>query len=65
MLAGIGKECIITGQKGLITTSTGASIFPDHGRDGEALTRHADQAVYHAKQSGRNSHVVFRDEPAA
>jgi len=50
--------------KVLITTSAGVSIFPDHGRDGETVTRHADQAVYHAKQSGRNTHVVFRSHSA-
>jgi PleD family two-component response regulator len=26
---------------------------------------HADQAMYHAKPAGRNTHVVFRNDPAA
>ena len=65
MIAVVGTECIVAGQKVRITPSLGISIFPDHGRDGDTLIRHANQAVYHAKQWGRNTHVVFRQDPAA
>lgn len=37
-----------------ITVSIGLAIFPDHGRTFTALNTAADQALYHAKHSGRN-----------
>lgn len=61
----VGQEYIVAGQKLRVTASLGISIFPEHGRDAETLIRHADQAMYHAKQSGRNTHVVFRADPTA
>ena len=37
-----------------ISTSIGVAIYPDHITDGAALLRHADQAMYVAKQQGKN-----------
>lgn len=39
---------------GLVTLSISIAIFPDHGADGRALLHAADQALYRAKQGGRN-----------
>ncbi|EQB33452.1 putative bifunctional diguanylate cyclase/phosphodiesterase [Sphingobium ummariense] len=39
--------------------SIGAALFPAHGRDGTALVKHADIALYHAKNSGRGRATVF------
>ena len=39
---------------GPVTLSIGIAIFPDHGADGQALLQAADEALYRAKQSGRN-----------
>ena len=36
-----------------ITASIGVAIYPFDGLDGEALLRHADQAMYAAKRAGR------------
>jgi diguanylate cyclase (GGDEF)-like protein len=42
------------------TLSIGIALAPEHASGGErALLRHADQALYAAKQSGRNRVVVF------
>ncbi len=35
-----------------VGVSAGAAIFPDHGRDAESLTAHADAAMYRAKAVG-------------
>ncbi|MCL2345381.1 MAG: EAL domain-containing protein [Desulfobulbus sp.] len=42
--------------------SIGISIFPDDGGDSDALLRHADIAMYHAKATGRNSFQFFSTE---
>jgi len=38
-----------------VTTSVGVALGPDHGDDAETLMKHADTAMYHAKESGRNA----------
>jgi diguanylate cyclase (GGDEF)-like protein/PAS domain S-box-containing protein len=45
-----------------ISSSIGAAVYPENGVDGALLARHADQAMYQAKQAGRNK-VVFFGEP--
>lgn len=36
------------------TVSIGAAAYPEHGRTLDAIIARADQAMYHAKKSGRN-----------
>jgi diguanylate cyclase (GGDEF)-like protein len=36
------------------TMSVGVAVFPSDGGSAEALTRHADEALYRAKAAGRN-----------
>ncbi|MES2298987.1 MAG: EAL domain-containing protein [Pseudomonadota bacterium] len=42
-----------------IGTSIGISIYPADGEDPDSLLKHADVAMYHAKQSGRNTYQFF------
>jgi diguanylate cyclase (GGDEF)-like protein/PAS domain S-box-containing protein len=42
-----------------ISASVGATIFPFDSSDTDTLLRHADQAMYQAKQSGRNRFHLF------
>ena len=42
-----------------VTASIGASIYPYDTADANTLLRHADQAMYTAKQQGKNRFVVF------
>lgn len=37
-----------------LSLSIGVAVYPEHGADGEALCNAADQAMYRAKQAGRN-----------
>jgi diguanylate cyclase (GGDEF)-like protein len=37
-----------------VTSSFGVAVFPDHAADEDALYRAADEALYRAKQGGRN-----------
>ncbi|HEY6489165.1 MAG: EAL domain-containing protein [Terracidiphilus sp.] len=42
--------------------SIGISMFPEHSDDGETLVKFADQAMYCAKESGRNGFRLFNAE---
>lgn len=45
-----------------ISASLGAALFPHDGEDSETLMRHADQAMYHAKQYGKNRYHLYDRE---
>lgn len=45
------------------TASVGAALFPEHGSSRESLLGHADEALYQAKNEGRNRFQLF-DGPA-
>jgi len=42
-----------------ISFSIGIAIYPQHGKDQQALLANADLAMYHAKKSGRSRHHIF------
>lgn len=42
-----------------VTTSIGVSISPLHGTSPEELLKKADQAMYQAKESGKNQYVLY------
>ena len=44
------------------TASIGFAVYPGHGDSAEALTRHADDALYRAKEAGRNQAQVFKED---
>lgn len=50
---------ILPGHELFITTSVGVSIYPYDGRDGDTLIRNADQAMYLAKEAGRNRFHIY------
>ena len=45
-----------------ITASIGIAVYPDDGTDAETLMKHADFAMLHAKDSGRNNFQFFKPE---
>jgi EAL domain-containing protein (putative c-di-GMP-specific phosphodiesterase class I) len=46
----------------LVTASMGATVYPIDRSDADTLLRHADHAMYGAKQSGRNGYLFFDPE---
>jgi diguanylate cyclase (GGDEF)-like protein len=50
----IDTPIIIGGYEQYATASLGVSIYPDDGGDGETMLKHADVAMYRAKEKGRN-----------
>ena len=45
-----------------LSASLGVTLFPQNGRDEDTLLRHADQAMYQAKQAGKNRYHLFDPE---
>jgi diguanylate cyclase (GGDEF)-like protein len=45
-----------------ITCSAGVALYPDDGHDVQTLLRHADSAMYRAKERGRNNFQFFTAE---
>jgi diguanylate cyclase (GGDEF)-like protein len=44
---------------GPVSVSLGVAAFPDHAKESEELLRRADEALYLAKESGRNRVVAY------
>lgn len=42
-----------------LQASIGISLYPDDGTDSETLIKHADSALYEAKECGRNTHRFY------
>ena len=49
----------IEGEKILISASIGVAVYPLDESDPDTLLRHADLAMYQAKDEGRNRHHIF------
>jgi diguanylate cyclase (GGDEF)-like protein/PAS domain S-box-containing protein len=62
MLQTVAEPHSIEGHDLHITTSVGVSVFPEDGPDAETLIKHADTAMYQAKENGRQGYRFF--EPA-
>ena len=48
-----------------ITSSIGVSVYPEDGTDATTLLKHADIAMYHAKEDGRGRHQFFKPDMKA
>jgi len=59
ILDALGQPYIIEGKTQHSTASLGISISPNDGNDVETLLKHADTAMYHAKENGRNNYQFF------
>ncbi|WP_245004784.1 EAL domain-containing protein [Paraburkholderia sacchari] len=59
LLDSLGEAIHLDGRQIFTTPSIGISIFPDDGTQAEQLIMRADQAMYGAKQRGRNVFQFF------
>jgi diguanylate cyclase (GGDEF)-like protein/PAS domain S-box-containing protein len=48
-----------------VSASIGVTLYPQDGSDADQLLRHADQAMYLAKQAGKNRYHMFDVDQAA
>jgi diguanylate cyclase (GGDEF)-like protein len=59
ILADVARPYQIDDQQVRISASIGVTVYPLNKADPESLLRHADQAMYQAKQAGRNRYFLF------
>ncbi|MDL0431897.1 EAL domain-containing protein [Marinobacter sp. TBZ242] len=59
ILAVVGEPIAADGETINLTASLGITRYPDDNTDEEGLIRHADQAMYSAKEKGRNQFHFF------
>ena len=59
VLDGFSDPFLVEGHEIFVSTSIGVSFYPADGADTETLVKHADAAMYRAKEHGRNSCQFF------
>jgi diguanylate cyclase (GGDEF)-like protein/PAS domain S-box-containing protein len=62
LLASVAEPIFVGDRRFDISTSIGVSVFPEDGGDGETLLRSADNAMYRAKERGRNNYQLSTPE---
>ena len=58
----LSQPVVVEERELTVTPSIGIAVFPDDGRDAEALIRNADAAMYHAKEMGRSNYQFFTEQ---
>jgi diguanylate cyclase (GGDEF)-like protein/PAS domain S-box-containing protein len=62
LLDAVGTPLIVQRKMFRISASLGATLFPQDDSDADTLLRHATQAMYQAKQAGKNCYRLFDPE---
>ncbi len=62
ILRALEQPCTLNGHVLQISISIGIALFPDDGEDLFTLLKHADVALYRAKQAGRNNFQLYGAE---
>lgn len=62
LLEAISQPIEIKGKLFEVSASIGVALFPTDDEDADTLLRHADQAMYSAKQSGKNRYYLYDAE---
>lgn len=63
IIAALSIPFELAGETRKIGGSIGISLFPDDAQDAENLVKQADEAMYNAKHSGKNTHKFYREIP--
>ena len=62
VLKDIGRPILLSGREFQVGASLGVAMFPSDGDDAQLLLKHADVAMYAAKDRGRNNFQFFTRE---
>lgn len=65
LLSALAPPFPVNGMELHATASMGISVYPADGPDSETLLRNADNAMYRAKEEGRNSYRFFSGDMSA
>lgn len=60
MITQIERPVRLLGQDFFLTTSIGIAMYPQDGNTAEQLVKHADVAMYQAKNGGRNQYCFYQ-----
>lgn len=55
----INQPFVLEGQTLVVSACIGIALYPEAGTDLLELSRHADQAMYRAKENGRNAVTIY------
>ena len=55
----LARPCTIADRDVPLSASVGIAVYPEDGDDGQTLLRHADLAMYRAKQEGKGTYRFF------
>ena len=61
ILFAVAQPFVLLDQEFRVTASIGISLYPQGGRDEQALTKNADIAMYRAKEDGKNNFRFYSD----
>ena len=59
ILVSVGSPYELSGHPVRTSPSIGIALYPDDAADGDELLKHADAAMYEAKQGGRNAYRFY------
>ncbi|MDB5972012.1 MAG: diguanylate cyclase [Hydrocarboniphaga sp.] len=62
ILTAIARPVMLLGQEFRITASIGISSYPQDGLDEQTLKKHADIAMYQAKEEGKNNFQFYSEK---
>ncbi len=62
LIEAVSQPCKIEQEELIVTSSIGIAMYPHDGEDFETLSKHADAAMYRAKQDGRNGFCYYTPE---
>ncbi|HEX3511426.1 MAG TPA: diguanylate cyclase [Solirubrobacteraceae bacterium] len=57
--AALRSPFLVEGIETVVSASIGISLYPDHAADAGTLIKHADFAMYRAKEEGRDGHALY------
>jgi len=62
IVASVAEPHLVAGHELILTASVGIALYPEDGQDAQTLIMHADTAMYHAKNTGRNRVGFYRPD---